>query len=203
MNHHEAVQAAWKLGKAIKPHCEYMAIAGSIRRNKQEGIKDIELVVVPTWQNCTDPSDMFGERTVAVNFLHEWAMRPDCPVQWIKTGTPEVIPWQPKAEGKYWRGIVKESGVKLDLFLACRENFGAVFLIRTGSAAFSQEVVTHALRVGYKFRDGHLWAGERHIPVGSEEDVFRHLGLEYVEPCDRVDERAVRSIRAQTAQGAK
>lgn len=191
MNYAEGMAVATSLAKAIKPFIVRGAVAGSLRRGKQEGVKDIELCLIPKWEDQIDPSDMFGEKTIAVNLLHDWAMRSDCPVQWIKPGTPEVIPWQPKSEGKQWRGVLKESGAKLDVFIASPDNWGAVYLIRTGSAEFTTEVMTQALHAGYKFRLGHLWVGDRHIPVPCEEDVFRHLGLQWVEPSERVDKSAI------------
>ncbi|MES2464197.1 MAG: hypothetical protein V4671_26845 [Armatimonadota bacterium] len=195
MNYSEGMAVAARLAKQVKPFIVRGAVAGSLRRGKQEGVKDVELVLIPRWEQQPDGSDLFAERTVRVNRLFtEWAMKPDCPVEWIKSGTSEVIPFPPKAEGRYWRGIVKESGAKLDIFLASPENWGAVFLIRTGSKEFTTAVMTQALRVGYRFRVGHLWKGERRIPVPAEEDVFRHLGMRWVEPSDRQDRSAVVSL---------
>ncbi|MES2460836.1 MAG: hypothetical protein V4671_09640 [Armatimonadota bacterium] len=191
MNYAEGMAVAAALAKNIKPFIVRGAVAGSLRRGKQEGVKDIELCLIPKWEDRVDPSDMFGERTIPANLLHEWAMHADCPVQWIKTGTPDVVPWQPKADGKYWRGILKDSGAKLDVFIASPDNWGAIYLIRTGSAEFTTAVMSRALRVGCKFRDGHLWAGDRLIPVPCEEDVFRHLGIRWVDPAERSDKSAV------------
>jgi DNA polymerase/3'-5' exonuclease PolX len=191
MNYGEGMAIAAALANEIKPFIVRGAVAGSLRRGKQEGVKDIELCLIPRWEDTPDPSDMFGEKTVATNLLHGWAMRSDCPVQWIKTGTPDVIPWQPKAEGKYWRGILKDSGAKLDVFIASPENWGAIYLIRTGSAEFTTEVMTRALRIGCRFRGGHLWAGNRRIPVPSEEGVFRRLGIRWVDPAERHGKSAV------------
>lgn len=148
-------------------------IAGSIRRQKAD-CRDIELVVIPRWEEEADPASLFGE-PVRVNRLHEWATQTGS-VQWIKPGTSEIEPWPPKPEGKYWRGLLSD-GTKLDLFIATPENFGLILLIRTGSAEFSKAVVTHALRLGKPCNGGTLG-----VPTPEEPDVFRVLGLQWVPP---------------------
>ena len=56
MEYQRAKQAADYLLKQLKPHCEKIEIAGSIRRLKQTGIKDVELVAIPK----TEKSGLFG-----------------------------------------------------------------------------------------------------------------------------------------------
>ena len=54
-----------------------------------------------------------------------------------------MVDWEPKPEGTYWRALVDNS-IKLDLFLAAPENYGMILTIRTGSAEFSQGLMTYA-----------------------------------------------------------
>ena len=76
----------------------------------------------------------------------------------------------------------------MDLFLATPENWGAIYCIRTGPAAFSQALVTHfKLRTPYRQQDGALVveATGEVVPVPEEADYFRLAGLPYLEPAER------------------
>jgi DNA polymerase/3'-5' exonuclease PolX len=198
-----AVGAA--LTSRMAPLCEpgRCIVAGSTRRNKDGHIKDVEVCVIPRREDRLDPADLFGERTVSVNLLHAWAMReaPDeegrqCPVRWIKPNTNTLEDWPPDPNGKYWRGLVRHTGValpvKLDVFLATPENWGCILIIRTGSRDFGEALMTFARTRGMRFDDGFLWRQETRLLSAEESDVFRALGLAYIEPPDRVNDRSLR-----------
>ncbi len=180
------------LVEAMRPFCERVEVAGSIRRGKSD-VKDVEIVAVPRWEARPDPTDLFGERTLRTNLLHEWAM--ESVGLWIKPGISENIPWSPKADGKYWRAMLP-FGIKLDLFLAEPGNFGAIFLIRSGSADFSAAVMAHAKRVGKQCALGYFHVDELPVATPEEADVFQLLGLAYVPPEERTGPEAVRPRRA-------
>lgn len=183
-----AREAAEWLVENIRPSCHRVEIAGSIRRGKPE-VKDVEIVCVPRWIERPG-TDLFGTPE-PVNVLHDWAKTTNL-VRWIKPGVSEIIDWEPKADGKYWRGILWQHGdLKLDLFIAKPENFGAIYLIRTGSADFSQACVTHALRIGKRCVDGHFTVGGEPVPTPTEESVFELLNLRYVEPARRTGPEAL------------
>lgn len=207
----EAHKVASRLVWSMRIFCDRVEIAGSIRRGKPE-VKDIEIVAVPKWSELPDSSNLFGEKAKRVNDLHRWALTAPVPgeadLQWIKPGTSDIVPWTPQEKGRYWCGYFADLGIKLDLFLTKPENWGAIFLIRTGSAEFSQAVATHARRVGYRFQEGALCVGATGEampapPVPEERDIFERLGLEYVEPKDRTGADAVRPIRCASAAGRK
>jgi DNA polymerase/3'-5' exonuclease PolX len=86
-----------------------------------------------------------------------------------------------KPDGKYWRGLVDEQ-IKLDLFIAGADNFGIIYVIRTGSAEFTTALVTHAKRIGVPSVDGYLTRNGERLATPEERDVFNVLNLEYVEP---------------------
>jgi DNA polymerase/3'-5' exonuclease PolX len=198
MNLSEARRIAERLAVQMRPYCKRVEIAGSIRREKPE-VKDIELVAIPQWMVAPieeQIQDLFGsppKNPKNINMLHFWAMKLAgvAGVRWIKPGTSEVVTWEPKPDGKYWRGLVDET-IKLDLFLAARDNFGLIYLIRTGSAEFSEAVVTHAKRIGLPCKEGYLRDHGEPQPTMEEPDVFARLGLQYVEPAGRVDGRVLR-----------
>lgn len=193
----EANGLAHRLAVAMVPYCERVQIAGSIRRGKSE-VKDLELIAVPRWAERPG-ADLFGE-PVRANLLFEWATghAPGLGITWIKPGTSEIIEWPVKEHGKYWRGMVTDgtTTVKLDLFLATPENFGILLLIRTGSAEFSQAVVTHGKRIGIPCVDGYLQNADGRIVTEEETDAFAVLGLEWLPPPARTGPEAVRRVRS-------
>lgn len=167
----------------MQPYVERAAIAGSIRRCKAE-VKDIEIVAIP---KLGDKTDLFEESRA--NRLFDWArkMRREERIQWIKSGTSEIIPWPIDEHGKYWRGLLVQSGIKLDLFLTTAETWGCTFLIRTGPADYAHKIVSDAqFKTGHRFAEGKLFdkAGD-FVPTPEEDDVYAALGLFYVRPEQR------------------
>lgn len=199
----DAEKLARALVEEMRPHCVRCHIAGSVRRRKPE-VKDIEIVVVPRWKREDDLTSLFSE-TVNVNHLFQWAQHSN--VKWIKTGVTEVVPWTIKPDGKYWRGLLP-SGIKLDLFLARPENFGLIYVLRTGPADFSAALLGHAKRrTPYQsessYFDEHGLKGEpesylverksgARVGTPEEADVFELLGLVPLQPWERKGAYSVR-----------
>ena len=151
MEYEQALQIAERVKQELKPYCERIAIAGSIRRKKPE-VKDIEIVAIP--------NDRF-EIGLIIN-------------KWKKI--------KGNVDGKYMQRELPE-GIKLDLFFANEKNWGYIFAIRTGSAEYSHKVLaTGWLKAGYKGVDGMLTKNKQEIEVREEEDLFKLIGVEYVEP---------------------
>ncbi len=206
MNLLHAEDCARALLDEMRPYCERCHIAGSVRRRKPE-CKDIEIVAVPRWKREHDLASLFVE-SVSVNLLFRWAQQ--SAVKWIKPGVSEVVSWTIKPVGKYWRGLLS-SGIKLDLFLASPDNFGLIYLIRTGAAEFSSAILGYAknhtpYQTERSYYDEHRLKGEtesylveratgHRVLTPEESDVFALLGLEYVEPQLRLDGRAIRRKR--------
>lgn len=182
----------------IRPYCTRAEVAGSIRREKEE-VKDLELAVSPRWTEEPIHETLFGAETCSVNLLfREWAQQAE--VQWIKPGCAEVVPWHVKPNGKYWRGYLPHAEVKLDLFLTTPEQWGVIFLIRTGSAEWSHAVAAHAKRINRPIADGWLHdADGNRVETPTELAVFSELGLAWVWPRDRTGPEQVRRLRAEAA----
>lgn len=187
-----ALKQARELVSLISPYCRRVEIAGSIRREKPQ-VKDVEIVAIPQWEEHLDPSDLFGERKIHLNRLHQWATSPACPVRWIKPGTSELVPWKVEPQGRYWRGLLQQD-LKLDLFLCTPDNWGAIYLIRTGSAEFSFAVATRAKKLGMPFSNGTLTREGKPLATPEERHVFGCLGLEWREPHERTGWDAVREV---------
>lgn len=184
----KAEHIARSLVEQMSPFCGRCEVAGSIRRRKEE-VKDIEIVAIPRIEPEEIREGLFTE-TVEANLLYKWASRRSG-IRWIKPGVTQVVPWQIKPDGKYWRGLLPQ-GIKLDLFIANPQNFGIIYVIRTGCAEFTTALVTHAKRVGLPCVDGHLTRDGQPLETRDEHDVFDLLGLEYIAPQERTSYNALR-----------
>lgn len=167
----------------ISSVCERVEIAGSIRRERPF-VKDIEICVVPRWSETSKQIDLFNTTSVRANLLYEH-LKDDSFIRWIKPGTNQIIDWHIKPDGKYWRGLIGQ--IKLDLFIANKENFGAVFLVRTGSSQFSNALYLYARnRKGFdKGQDGFLVKDGKRIETPNEADVFNAVGLPFLDAAKR------------------
>jgi DNA polymerase/3'-5' exonuclease PolX len=118
MKHADALAMAEDALNALKPYCERILIAGSIRRQRHE-VKDCELVAIPR----RVPGGLFGDEFEVdpgfVTAVNQW----------------EFVKGQPT--GKYAQRVLP-GGIKLDLFIATPENWGWQLVIRTGSAEFNE-----------------------------------------------------------------
>jgi DNA polymerase (family 10) len=173
-----ALQHAQVVMDELERNCERVEIAGSLRRQVPV-VKDIEICAIAR-------HDENGH-----SLLDKWARQTGA-VQWIKTGTSEIIPRAPRPGARQLRGVLP-IGIKLDLFITTRERWGATFLIRTGSASYSKGVVTLAKKLGCRFEGGEFWVHGASTPVPEEEDIYRLLRLQFVPPDKRdrfIEERS-------------
>jgi DNA polymerase/3'-5' exonuclease PolX len=152
-----AKEIAEKYKAILAPMCERIAIAGSIRRQKPE-VGDIEIVCIPRGK------DMYR----FVGTVNSW---------YKVKGEPT---------GKYTQRVLPE-GIKLDLFIANKDNWGLILAIRTGSADFSHRILAVGWkRKGFKSENGILIAqdGSRRY-IREEEDLFDLIGISFVDPIRR------------------
>ena len=137
----------------LRPFCDRIEIAGSIRRRKPE-VKDIEIVCIP--------NDLEILQFIAT--VEQW--------QKIKG----------EATGKYTQRKLPE-GINLDLFMANSNNWGLIFAMRTGSAEYSHRTLaTTWVKLGYKSVEGMLTKNGVEVHVPEERDLFSLLGIDYIEP---------------------
>jgi DNA polymerase/3'-5' exonuclease PolX len=199
----QAELIAEKYLELFKPYCERIEIAGSVRRKKSQP-DDVELVCVPKTE-CQDESNLF--ETV----LNEGIRQKEF-VQLVNS-FPRV---RGNGEGKYARLILPDrvgpfthpspsqegnsEQACLDLFITTAEQWGVIFMIRTGSSRFSTRMVTEIKSKGFYVKDGWLWKnnptptpfgdspwqGENscneRIECKEEIDFFEKTGMEWVEP---------------------
>lgn len=159
----KAKQIAEKVKSELSSYCERIEIAGSIRRQKPN-VKDIEIVAIPK------PYDIGMFETGIAQIVNKWKK--------VKGELP----------CKYTQRVLPE-GIKLDLFFTEPENWGLIYTIRTGSAEFSHQVLAvNWVKAGYKSIEGNLYRMEdmKKIAIPEESDLFKLIGVKYVEPHLRV-----------------
>ncbi len=160
MNLQEAKEIALKVYNQLEPHCERIAIAGSIRRMKPE-VKDIEIVCIPK------PYEIGLFESGIATVIDQWAkIKGDLPCKYTQRMLPE--------------------GIKLDIFMTNKVNWGWQLALRTGSRDYNRFVLLRRLKNrGFDSKDGHIWQGDNLVKTKEEEDVFDLIGLRYVPPVDR------------------
>ena len=164
-----ALSMANEVIRILRPVCERIETAGSLRRGKQD-VGDIEIVCIPREQ-----SDLLGnayrsaEQISSVLWSNGYALAKD---------------------GERYKQIYLPHG-KCDLFITSPECWGVIFMLRTGSADFSHKMVTPKQYGGYmpsylKVKDGRIWHVDSVQETTEEQDVFALYGMTYLEPEKRI-----------------
>lgn len=178
----DAVPVALALVEILKPFCERIEIAGSLRRCK-ETVGDIELLFIPRFENrqmdmfSSEPVDLAGEK------LNELLAQGVIAKRQAESGS---FTW-----GKLNKLAVHvESGIPVDFF--CEPDaadWPRSITIRTGLKEFNVRLMESAPRHGHK---AHAYGEALHkIPGGerviarTEQEFIELCGLEYTEPNSR------------------
>jgi DNA polymerase (family 10) len=127
-------------------------IAGSIRR-MQETIGDIDLLVV------TDKPKQVMDYFTSMNLVDDVITR-----------------------GSLKSSVRLKNGVQVDLRLFKESSFGSALLYFTGSKETNVMMRRIAIRKGMKLNEYGVYRGEKQVAGKTEEEVFRKLGMQYIEP---------------------
>lgn len=95
--------------------------------------------------------------------------------------------------GKYTKGKIKSSGIywvngfitQIDFVIIKKEQLGTQLLYFTGSKQFNVKIRGDALSKGYSLNEyglTPLHGDKKLIEFSSEKEVFKHLGLQFVQP---------------------
>ena len=192
MDLQQARSLADALAEALRPGCERISVAGSVRRGKPEP-HDLEIVAIPK-STFVPTGNLFGEMS-ELELDHFTPALSDL----LRSGRWEFDPLIKRNGPRYKRLREVQTGMCCDLFLATPAGWGGALAIRTGPAEFSQGLVTLALRQGKHVADGYLIHGHPRteggspkgsrcpliLPTLTEEAFFSALGLQWCEPRDR------------------
>jgi len=129
-------------------------IAGSVRRRK-ETIKDIDILVIG--KNKEKIMDYFTSLPVVSRIL---------------------------AKGHTKSSVVLTNNMQADLRVLDPKNYGAALNYFTGSKEHNVRLRQIAIKKGYKFSEYGLFNRKtnRYIAGKTEQEVYKKLGLKYVEP---------------------
>lgn len=180
----EASAIADKVLRHIAPALDRGEVAGSIRRQKPI-VGDVEIVAIST------------QRDQLLKLLEDVG-------QHIKPGVPGAVPWAPKAAAKYLRVRLNE-GMNLDLFLATPNNWGGLFMMRTGSGADLDGNSFNGFVPGIFSRWKKMSGGGRmtecmptmpsgeQLWVPEEQDFFEILEMDFVPPVQRTSKNVIKN----------
>lgn len=197
MEYNKALEIANELVEKLRPVCERVEIAGSIRRKKPE-VKDIEICVIAKTIEVSD-GDLFEPKLTKVPTAH-----------FASVVNNLGIVMKGNFNGRYMQIILPFSPdrIVLDLFIPAEGEWGKTYAIRTGSAEYSGKVLASGWRkigwcgsdVGLRkmedcekidLPDGkYKWKCVNPVaslpPIFPEEiDFFNWINVPYVEPENR------------------
>lgn len=202
----EARRVADALVAELAPACARIEIAGSIRRCRPL-VSDIEIVAIPLYREEARPGPPQASLFAPAP---DWNPPPPLSVNraWEALdglGESRVLPLKPggvpgEVDGKWqekrlagsrqfklWLPVAR---MQVDVFMPDVERWGLIYTIRTGSALFSEALVTHWTKYsgGGHAKEGRLVdASGRKLGTPEEADVFCALGLKFTPPPARVD----------------
>ena len=149
-----AQRLAEQIVEQIRFYCERIEVAGSIRRKKSE-VRDIDIVLIP--------KPLLWHRIIAT-------LQRNMDAKVVKRGDNIA------------QLTIKD--VNVDLYSATEQTWGALLLIRTGSAEHNIKLSKRALSMGMKLTHSGLTKGGKVI-ASTEKEIFEALGSSYVEPEER------------------
>ena len=152
----KAKERANYIVKELEPFCDKIEVVGSVRREKDE-VKDIDILLAPKTLTLFE----------MMNHM-------------VKLGASNS-----KIESKktLWSG-----GCNVELWITSLDRWPVMLLIRTGGEKSNKRIAELC-----KQKKWHLSVSEgaildengKKFPVNSEEDVYKLLGINYLEPKER------------------
>jgi DNA polymerase (family 10) len=139
------------------PGIQNLEIAGSYRRRK-ETVGDLDILVQ------AEDNNRIMEHFVAYEDVTEVLM-----------------------QGETRTSVVLRGGMQVDVRAMPGESFGAALHYFTGSKAHNIAVRRIGQDLGYKINEYGIYQGEEQIAGGTESEVYRAVGLTYIEPELRED----------------
>ena len=176
-----AKEVADQLVRLLAPHCERIAVAGSIRRRRPD-VKDIELLCA---SKVTSTADLFGRAVTNWYFLNK---KLDALV-----ADGSVLKKRANKSGRYTYGAQNKllvhvpSGIPVDVFSSSTNNWGMSLVVRTGPKDFNVRMMSRFRELGMR---GHAYGGvtDRNgndVECPDEATVFGLLGWPWIPPEER------------------
>jgi DNA polymerase (family 10) len=150
----ETVPIAGEIIKTLKKSHGLLSIevAGSIRR-RRETVHDIDIV-----SSCRADSDII-ERFTSLQEVDKIIMK-----------------------GATRSSVILKSGIQVDLRVVPKDAYGAALHHFTGSKAHNIALRKMAVKQGLKINEYGIFRADKRVAGEHENDIYQHLGLDYVEP---------------------
>lgn len=157
--------------------CTRIEIVGSLRRQKM-AVNDIDLLIIPRFLQMDDET-LFGgpyQENQLDKQLSQLCLSHDMELD---------------ANGSKIKRFLKSvdgDTVPIDLYIATEQSWWTLLLIRTGSRQHNIKLARRAMELQMYLKadgSGLLTSGGCILAVGSEEEIFQHLKLEYRPPEQR------------------
>jgi DNA polymerase/3'-5' exonuclease PolX len=162
-----ALAVARRLVDELRPACDRIEVAGSLRRQK-DPVHDIDIVLLP--KHVPERFEL-GDSKPFERLL----------IQLVEKRS--LTPIRGKEKIKCF--VATKTGVPIDVYVATRETWATLLLIRTGSKDHNIKLALRARELGMKLRasgDGIEDSTGQLIRVHAEEEIFKLLRLEYLSP---------------------
>ncbi|KKU39909.1 MAG: PHP domain protein [Candidatus Azambacteria bacterium GW2011_GWE2_46_45] len=134
------------------PQVKQISLAGSVRR-KKETVGDCDILITSAAPK---------------------------PVMDFFVSMPEVE--RIYAHGPTKSAVKLKSGIDVDLRVVPPESFGAAMQYFTGSKDHNIALREIAIKKGWKLNEYGIFKGKKQIAGKTEEEVYKKLGLNYIEP---------------------
>jgi DNA polymerase/3'-5' exonuclease PolX len=177
----QALNVARELYAALKPCCERVILAGSLRRRKTL-VGDVEILYLPNFAEMQETLFDVIKVNLADAKLQELLLAGTLEKRLNSRGS--ISSWGPKNK----HAIHSATGIPVDLFEGTPANWFNYLVCRTGSAENNILISNSARAKGWNWHpygDGFTDQEGNAIAVQSEQDVFRLAGLPYLEPWQR------------------
>jgi DNA polymerase/3'-5' exonuclease PolX len=154
---------ALALAALLRPACDQVVIAGSIRRQKPD-VGDIELLVIPKGELLDSCIDSLICEGILAYRLNKRGIRTYGPKNKLMVHCP--------------------TRMAVDIFTTTPENWGMALFVRTGSKEWNIKAMSRFRQLGMQ---GHAYGGVtlsngNIVCCPAEIDVFNLLGWAYIPP---------------------
>lgn len=177
----EARIAAEAVIAALRPYVTRIEVAGSIRRCKA-WCNDVEIVCIP---KTTPQQVLVREATLLEDAVYKTEYKRDPGYAATITALAREIVRGVKLDEAKTTQFIDHEGHTIDIFTAHPDNWGYIFVIRTGSPEYSQGLLGKGNRLGYKGVEGMWTRYGKPVPVREEADMFGLLGIKVTDPRSR------------------
>lgn len=104
------------------------------------------------------------------------------------------------AHGEAKSAVKLKNGMDADLRVVTKESFGAALDYFTGSKDHNVALRQIAIKKGYKLNEYGLFKGKKRVAGRTEEELYRALGLAYIEPELRENTGEIEAARQDFAR---